>query len=200
MIRSAHVSCSRRGPGRKTPAPYLNPVDVMPDPAVAARTSGRGGNARSGTGFRKGDRVSPRSVGRTVLARVWMPLVAVVAVGVGAVGHVEGARVLRSRRLSPPSMARKHLRSSVPNSSPMSCSAPPGTAGCSSVSDIDGHPHRVDLTTLPWSHTETTTLTVVSGSISAQVHGGQIGCRIRVNGVVRDEQSDDPSGCARACA
>jgi len=32
---------------------------------------------------------------------------------------------------------------------------------------------------------------VVSGSISAQVHGGQIGCRIRVNGVVRDEHSDD---------
>ena len=57
--------------------------------------------------------------------------------------------------------------------------------------DVDGHPHRVDLTTLPWSHTETTTLTVVSGSISAQVHGGdQLGCRILVNGVVRDEQSE----------
>jgi hypothetical protein len=55
--------------------------------------------------------------------------------------------------------------------------------------DVDGHPHRVDLTTLPWSHTETTTLTVVSGSISAQVHGGQVGCRMLVNGVVRDEQS-----------
>jgi len=56
--------------------------------------------------------------------------------------------------------------------------------------DVDGHPHRVDLTTLPWSHTETTTLTVVSGSISAQVHGGQVGCRMLVNGVVRDEHSD----------
>jgi hypothetical protein len=56
--------------------------------------------------------------------------------------------------------------------------------------DVDGHPHRVDVMTLPWSHTETTTLTVVSGSISAQVHGGQVGCRIRVNGVVRNEQSN----------
>ena len=57
--------------------------------------------------------------------------------------------------------------------------------------DVDGHPHRVNLTTLPWSHTETTTLTVVSGSMSAQVRGGgQVGCRILVNGVVRDEQSD----------
>jgi hypothetical protein len=57
--------------------------------------------------------------------------------------------------------------------------------------DVDGHPHRVDVTTLPWSHTETTTLTVVSGSISAQVHGGQVGCRIRVDGIVRNEQTDD---------
>ena len=57
--------------------------------------------------------------------------------------------------------------------------------------DVNGYPHRVELTTLPWSHTETTTLTVVSASISAQVHGGgQVGCRILVNGIVRDEQSD----------
>jgi hypothetical protein len=57
--------------------------------------------------------------------------------------------------------------------------------------DVDGHPHRVDLTTLPWSHEETTTLTVVSASISAQVHGGDhVGCRILVNGVVRAEQSE----------
>src|SRR5690242_11126723 len=37
----------------------------------------------------KGDGVSPRSVGRTVLAGVWMPLVAVVAVGVGAVAMLK---------------------------------------------------------------------------------------------------------------
>ena len=66
-----------------------------------------------------------------------------------------------------------------------------GGGGILDYVDIDQHPHRVDLTDLPWSHTETTTLTVVSGSISAQVHGGQIGCRMLVNGVVRDEQSAD---------
>jgi hypothetical protein len=55
--------------------------------------------------------------------------------------------------------------------------------------DVNGHPHRVVLTTLPWSHAETTTLTVVSGSVSAQVHGGEIGRRMLVNGVVRAEQS-----------
>ena len=64
-----------------------------------------------------------------------------------------------------------------------------GQGGMLDYVDVDGHPHQVDLTTLPWSHTETTTLTVVSGSVSAQVHGGQIGCRILVNDVVRDEHS-----------
>jgi hypothetical protein len=46
-----------------------------------------------------------------------------------------------------------------------------GDGGMLDYVDIDGHPHKVDLTTLPWSQTETTTLTVASGSISAQVHG-----------------------------
>jgi hypothetical protein len=54
---------------------------------------------------------------------------------------------------------------------------------------VNGHPHRVELTTLPWSHTETTTPTVVSGSVSAQVHGGEIGRPMLVNGVVRAGQS-----------
>lgn len=57
--------------------------------------------------------------------------------------------------------------------------------------DIDGHPHQVDFTALPWSHTETTTLSVASGSISVHVRSGQVSCRMLVDGVVRDEQSDD---------
>ncbi|MDT5081793.1 MAG: hypothetical protein QOJ80_6430 [Mycobacterium sp.] len=64
-----------------------------------------------------------------------------------------------------------------------------GSGGMLSYIDIDGYPHTVDLTDLPWSHVETTNLSVVSGSISAQVHGGQVGCRMLVDDVVRDEQT-----------
>jgi len=56
--------------------------------------------------------------------------------------------------------------------------------------DVNGHPHRVEPTSLLWSYSETTTLTAVSGSVSARVHGGEMGRRMLVNGVVRDEQSD----------
>lgn len=133
--------------------------------------------------------MSPRSVGRTVLARVWMPLVAVVALGVGAVGmwkvHQFSAPppvITVNGPAAPPQFNTKQLTYELFGSV--------GNGGMLVYLDIDGHPHRVDLTALPWSHTETTTLTVVSGSISAQVHGGQLGCRMLVNGVVRDEQSD----------
>lgn len=141
-------------------------------------------------GFGAGERVSRRSVGRTVLARAWMPLVAVIAVGLGAVGmwnvHQFSAPppvITVNGPAAPEQSTPKYLTYEVFGSA--------GGGGMLVYLDIDGHPHQVDLTTLPWSHTETTTLTVVSGSVSAQVHGGQVGCRMLVNGVVRDEQSDD---------
>jgi hypothetical protein len=65
-----------------------------------------------------------------------------------------------------------------------------GDGGILVYVDVDGHPHKVELDSLPWSHEETTVLTVVSGSISVQVHGDQVGCRILVDDIVRDEQSD----------
>ena len=87
-------------------------------------------------------------------------------------------------------MGRRHLSRTTPKELTYELFGSAGEGGMLVYLDIDGHPHQVDLKTLPWSHTETTTLTVVSGSISAQVHGGQLGCRMLVNGVVRDEQSD----------
>jgi FtsP/CotA-like multicopper oxidase with cupredoxin domain len=135
--------------------------------------------------------VSPRSVGRTVLAHVWMPLVAVIAVGVGAVAMWKVHQfsepppvVTVNEPAAPPEFSIKRIDYEVFGSV--------GQGGTLVWVDYDGHPHTVDLASAPWpwTHHEETTLTVVSGSISAQVHGGQVGCRLRVNGVVRAEQSD----------
>jgi Mycobacterium membrane protein len=118
-----------------------------------------------------------------------MPLLAVIAVAVGAVCmwkvhqfSAPGPVITVNGPAAPEQITPKQLTYELFGSA--------GDGGMLVYLDIDGHPHQVDLTTLPWSHTETTTLTVVSGSISAQVHGGQLGCRMLVNGVVRDEQSD----------
>jgi hypothetical protein len=133
--------------------------------------------------------MSPRPVGRRVLARVWLPLVAVVVVAVGGVAMWKVHQFSEpppvttvNQPAAPPEFSIKRLTYELFGSV--------GAGGMLVWVDINGHPHRVDLTALPWSHTEATTLTVVSGSMSAQVHGGQVGCRLRVNGVVRAEQSD----------
>jgi hypothetical protein len=118
-----------------------------------------------------------------------MPVVAVVAVGLGAVCvwkvhefSAPGPVIAVNPPQAPEEFTPKRLTYELFGSI--------GEGGMVDYVDVDQHPHRIDLTTLPWSHLETTTLTVVSGSISAQVHGGQIGCRILVDDVVRDEQSD----------
>jgi hypothetical protein len=74
-----------------------------------------------------------------------------------------------------------------------------GTGGKLVYVDIEGHPHQVDLTTLPWSHTENTTLTVASGSISVHVHGGQVSCRMLVDGIVRDQQTGNHQNADVEC-
>ncbi|KAA0107995.1 MmpS family transport accessory protein [Mycolicibacterium sp. P1-5] len=123
-----------------------------------------------------------------MLAGAWLPLVVVVALGVGALCMVKvhqssapGPILAVSPPQAPEEFTPKRLTYEV--------FGDVGNGGMLSYIDIDGHPHTVDLTDLPWSHTETTTLTVVSGSISVQVHGGTVGCRMLVNDVVRDEQS-----------
>jgi hypothetical protein len=142
--------------------------------------------------------VSPRSVGRTVLARIWMPLVAVVAVSVGLLCmwkvHQFSAPppvITVNGPQAPEQFYPKRLTYEVFGSV--------GSGGKLVYVDIDGHPHKVDFTTLPWSHTETTTLTVASGSISVHVHGGQVGCRMLVDGVVRDEQSGNHQAADVEC-
>lgn len=132
--------------------------------------------------------MSQRSVVRTVLAKIWLPLAAVVVLGVGGVGMFK----VHESSEPPPVLAANPPQAPeefTPKSLTYELFGSIGDGGILDYIDIDGHPHKVDLTTLPWSHTETTTLTVVSGSISAQVHGGQVGCRMLVDGVVRDEQS-----------
>jgi hypothetical protein len=118
-----------------------------------------------------------------------MPVVAVVAVGLGAVCvwkvhefSAPGPVITVNPPQAPEEFTPKRLTYELFGSI--------GESGMLDYVDVDGHPHQVDLTTLPWSHTETTTLTVVSGSVSAQVHGGQVRCRMLVDDVVRDEQSD----------
>ena len=137
--------------------------------------------------------MSPRSVGRTVLSRIWMPLTAVIVVSVGLVAMYKVHQFSEPEPVitvngpqAPEQFYIKRLTYEV--------YGPVGKAGKIVYVDIDGHPHPVDVTftTEPWIHEETTTLTVASGSISVHVHGGPLRCRMLVDGVLPPPKSGTP--------
>lgn len=55
--------------------------------------------------------------------------------------------------------------------------------------DVNSRPIAVDLTALPWMHIEMTVLTTATADITAQVAGGNVGCRISIDGHVRSEHA-----------
>ena len=65
----------------------------------------------------------------------------------------------------------------------------PGAVATINYLDVDAQPRQVLDATLPWSHTMTTTLPAVFGDVVAQGDGDFLGCRIIVNGVVKDERT-----------
>jgi hypothetical protein len=66
----------------------------------------------------------------------------------------------------------------------------PGSTAQISYFDPDANVHSITAP-LPWSITLSTTLPTVSASLMARADGEQIGCRVTVNGTVREEQSAD---------
>jgi Mycobacterium membrane protein len=66
---------------------------------------------------------------------------------------------------------------------------PPGSTANINYWDADANTHQVNGAPLPWSYTISTTLPAVSANIMAQTDGNHIGCRITVDGVLREHQS-----------
>lgn len=67
----------------------------------------------------------------------------------------------------------------------------PGSVATINYLDADAQPQRVEAASLPWSHELTTDEPTMFADLRAQGDGTVIGCRITVNGVVKDERSTD---------
>jgi len=65
----------------------------------------------------------------------------------------------------------------------------PGATATINFQDVHAAPQRVDNAPLPWSYTITTTDPAVIANVVAQGNGNTLGCRIVVNGVVKDERT-----------
>jgi hypothetical protein len=65
----------------------------------------------------------------------------------------------------------------------------PGAVATINYLDVNAQPQQVRDAPLPWSFTITTTEPAVLGNVVAQGDGSTLGCRITVNGEVKDERT-----------
>src|ERR1700739_3915949 len=125
-----------------------------------------------------------------VVKRAWMPLAIVVLIaiagfavyrlhgvfGVHGAMSTAGARADDIKPFNP-----KHVTLEVFGSG--------GTVADINYLDVTAAPQRVDGTPLPWTYSVATTAPAVSVNVVAQGDGEVIGCRITVNGDIKDQRT-----------
>lgn len=124
------------------------------------------------------------------LAKQWMLLVAVVIVAIAGfavyrLNGIFGANDLTST----PNNAANDIEPFNPKRVVMEVFGPPGTVAIITYTDIDAQPQRVDNAVLPWVYDATTTQPAVFVNVSAQGDSDSIGCRIKIDDVVKDERT-----------
>ncbi len=121
------------------------------------------------------------------LKNIWVPLVVVLVVGIA------GAAVYRLHGMvDAKPVADEMLDESkpvIPKDVIYEVFGPAGTRGQVNYLDERSQPQHADFESLPWSFTISTKLTSIFANVVAQGDSDTIGCRIIVNGEVRDEQS-----------
>lgn len=66
---------------------------------------------------------------------------------------------------------------------------PPGTVATITYLDVNAQPQHADSVTLPWAYDTTTTQPAVFVNVQAQGNSDSIGCRIKIDDVVKDERT-----------
>jgi Mycobacterium membrane protein len=134
-----------------------------------------------------------------IVKRGWIPMVMVIVVAVVAFTVARLHGVFGSHMYAPDAGNADAIIQFNPKHVLFDVFGAPGTAADINYLDEQGQPQRLDAVRLPWSFEIVTTLTAVLASVVAQGNSDNIGCRITVNGVVRDEQSADSYKAQTSC-
>lgn len=124
------------------------------------------------------------------LKRAWVPLVVVVAVFLGgvAVSRLRGVfgsdQIFTATGSSAEPLEASHIKRVT-----YEVYGPGDTVGSVNYLDTKAQPEQANFTSLPWTFTITTTAPAVIASVVAEGDSDNIGCRITVNGEVKDERS-----------
>jgi Mycobacterium membrane protein len=133
------------------------------------------------------------------LKRAWIPLVLVVVLAVSALVVSRLHKIFGSGDLNANAGQGIEIVQFNPKVVKYEISGPPGSTANINYWDENANTHQVNGAQLPWSFTLSTTLPAVSANIMAQSDGGQISCRITVDGVVRDEKTSDGHNAQTFC-
>jgi hypothetical protein len=136
-------------------------------------------------------------VGRA-LKSMWIPLLLVVVLAVSGLVVLRLHKMFASQDLNANAGAGIEIVQFNPKVMVYDVYGSPGTTAQISYFDTDSNVHSITAP-LPWSVTLSTTLPTVSASLMAQTDGDQIGCRVTVNGTVREEQSADGVNAQTYC-
>ena len=136
-------------------------------------------------------------VGR-VLKKVWIPVVLVVVLAISGLVVSRLHRMFASQDLNAGAGAGIEIVQFNPKILIYDVFGSPGSSAQISYFDPDANVHSITVP-LPWSITLSTLLPSVSASLMAQTDGDQIGCRVTVNGTVREEQSADGVNAQTYC-
>jgi hypothetical protein len=132
------------------------------------------------------------------LKKVWIPLVLIVVLAVSGLVVSRLHKMFASQNLNAGAGAGIEIVQFNPKVLVYDVYGAPGTTAQISYFDPEANVHTITVP-LPWSVTLSTTLPTVSASLMAQTDGDQIGCRVTVNGVVREEKSADGVNAQTYC-
>jgi hypothetical protein len=125
-----------------------------------------------------------------LLSRRWMVLVAVFVVAVAGFAVYRLNGIFGSHDVtSTPSGAVNDIVPFNPKHVVMEVFGAPGTTATITYLDVNAQPQRVDDAALPWAYDTTTTQPAVFVNVSAQGDTDSIGCRIKIDDVVKDERT-----------
>ncbi|MGV0625379.1 MmpS family transport accessory protein [Mycolicibacter minnesotensis] len=131
------------------------------------------------------------------MRRAWLPLVVVL---IATLAVFAGSRIhaVMAPKEAVPAVIDES-RPVIPKDVIYEVFGPAGTTGQVNFLDENSQPQRADFTTLPWTFTISTKLTSIFANVVAQGDSDSLGCRITVNGEVRDEQIVNAFGAQVFC-
>lgn len=125
-----------------------------------------------------------------VVKRAWLPLAIMVLVAIAgfAVYRLHGAFGAH-HATSAASAHADEIKPFNPKRVTLEVFGGAGTVADINYLDVNAEPQRVDGTRLPWTYSVATTAPAVSVNVVAQGDGEVIGCRITVNGDIKDQRT-----------